>query len=467
LFLTSKGTPKEYIEESLGPSQEAAKVEGAHRVADYRVLFNRAGVMTVEAVQTELAAIKERAERRQPTAKRLEIEAELGRIGREYEAHIERLRAETESPEAVEAQEQMWNDMRDRAAGTIARIAPDMPKGSPAWQVLADRVLAAQGFGSEATTVDQGETISQAAEALYGELQREGVRSTTLEGHRLRVRAFVEHCGDVALANVTRAMASDFLTAMTKGRTNRTVNAYVMTMKCVFKSARNRGRFTGENPFDGQRRKAVAVEREGFTNAEIHKLFAALPLDAAPRKHSPETALPWVVRIAAYTGMRLEEIAQLTVSDIETRGANGAAVTIIDVHNGDAAHHLKNDSSARAVPVHSELVRAGLLDYIRAIKDGPLFPGLKRRASKGGKIGARLGELFRKRLIALGMKREGLCFHSFRHTVGQRLEAAAVMQTDTACVLGHAIAGESYGTYSSGPGLKRLAAVVEAIRYDD
>ena len=47
-----------------------------------------------------------------------------------------------------------------------------------------------------------------------------------------------------------------------------------------------------------------------------------------------------------------------------------------------------------------------------------------------------------------------------------RLEAAAVSQTDAARVLGHTMAGMSYGVYSSGPGLKRLAAVVEAIEYE-
>jgi hypothetical protein len=36
-----------------------------------------------------------------------------------------------------------------------------------------------------------------------------------------------------------------------------------------------------------------------------------------------------------------------------------------------------------------------------------------------------------------------------------------VSQTDAARVLGHTISGMSYGVYSSGPGLKRLAAVVE------
>src|SRR5262249_9022320 len=196
----------------------------------------------------------------------------------------------------------------------------------------------------------------------------------------LRVRAFVDKWGDLPLSSVTGAIASDWLASVANGRSNRTVNNYAMTLQCLFKSARNRGRFEGENPFEDQRRKAGGEKREAFTAAELHKVFTALPLDLAPAKHSPESALPLAVRIAAYTGMRLEEISQLTVADVQTRGSNGGTVTVFDVHNGDDAHHLKNDSSARAVPVHSELVRAGLLDYIRALpQDGLLFPGLKRR----------------------------------------------------------------------------------------
>ena len=42
-----------------------------------------------------------------------------------------------------------------------------------------------------------------------------------------------------------------------------------------------------------------------------------------------------------------------------------STVTVFEIHNGDAAHHLKNESSAHAVPVHGEVVRAGLLGYIR------------------------------------------------------------------------------------------------------
>jgi integrase len=127
---------------------------------------------------------------------------------------------------------------------------------------------------------------------------------------------------------------------------------------------------------------------------------------------------------------------------------------------------LKNESSARLVPVHSALVHAGLLDYVKALPSGPLFPGLTRRKSKGNKVGARVGELFRKKLVALGLKREGLCFHSLRHSAAGALDAAGVPQSDAARILGHAVSGMSYGVYSTGPGLIRLKAVVEQIAYE-
>jgi integrase len=315
----------------------------------------------------------------------------------------------------------------------------------------------------------QTETIGQAAEAWFADMQRDpsaAVRQQTLEGHRLYVRAFVQHAGDIPLANVTRTMAADFLSKIGLDRSNRTLNKYATTLAGVFKSARYRGRFTGDNPFDGQKKKAGGESYVAFEIPELQSLFDSFTFESKP-KYSPATALPWVSLIATYTGMRLEEICQLRAADIREQVANGATVTVIDIHNG-GTNALKNESSVRLVPIHSELVRAGLLAYRDTLpKDGPLFPGLERRASKGGKIGARLGELFRKKLVGLGIKRKGLCFHSLRHTVSGRLEAAGVSQTDAARVLGHTIAGMSYGVYSSGPGLKRLAAVVEEITYPD
>jgi integrase len=479
LFPSGSGKARSYIVEPIGRNYDPAKLERDRRVADYRALFARAALMTRKAIAAELEAIKDRAKGRRATVTLPLLATEL----------LERLRAEREADwkaqhdamlddldEVRQERRRAVYDMYPRANKLADKLAER--QGSPLTHAqlndLADRYLeiveGRRDHGGARLLQDQGETITQASEAWFAEMQRPdaGVRAQTLDGHKLRVRAFVEKCGDIPLASVTRVMASDFLTAIANDRSNRTVNAYAMSLKCVFKSARNRGRFQGENPFEDQRRKAVGEKREAFTAAEVHKLFAAMPVQITPRKHTPETALPWVMRIAAYSGMRLEEIAQLTVKDVQTRSANGGTVVVFDIHNGDSAHHLKNDSSARAIPMHSELVRAGLLDYGQALpQDGLLFPGLKRRESKGGKIGARLGELFRKRLIALDMKRDGLCFHSLRHTVATRLETASVSQTDAARVLGHAIEGMSYGVYSTGPGLKKLAAVVEEISYQE
>jgi integrase len=214
------------------------------------------------------------------------------------------------------------------------------------------------------------------------------------------------------------------------------------------------------------KRKAGGKSYIPFSDEEVKAIFAALPCETKPSKHSPTTALPWIVRIAAYSGMRLEEICQMMTTDIETRGMNGGSVLCFNVHNGDTDHHLKTDSSARVVPVHSELVRTGLLDYMSALpKAGPLFPGLVRRTSKGNKVGARAGELFGKLLIRLDIKKAGKVFHSWRHNVSESLERAGISETDVARILGHSIPGLSFGVYSSGPGLARLKVVVEAITY--
>jgi integrase len=320
-------------------------------------------------------------------------------------------------------------------------------------------------FGSEQNQVAAapiGETVSEAAEAWLASMESQPL---TIDGHRKRVQAFVKHSGDMLLTDVDRAKAWDFLSSLNVSQGTR--NAYQTTLKCVFDHAKDpRGRFTGENPFAFKKKKAKGDSYAPFTIDELRTLFAKLPREIAPARHSPETALPWVAAIALYSGARLEEIAQLKAADIRECSANGATVTVIDVHNG-GTNKLKNETSARLIPVHSELVRLGLLRYRDAVKSGPLFPGLKRRESKGGKVGARLGELFRKKLVALGLKRDGLCFHSFRHTAAGRLDAAEVRQSDAARVLGHAVEGMSFGTYSQeGPGLKQVAATVEKITYE-
>jgi integrase len=437
MFLSGNGKPMSHVVEPLASDYDVAKLKAKQRIAELAAVFDaiKAGAITTPAQAKD--AIRARSAYETELRDRNEAVGRWGEAWREAERRL-----------ALERQA-VWFE-------TYGRFGPG---GEP-----HDRTK------QPAPITTGGETINQAAEAWYAELTRDETtapRDTTLGGHRLRVRAFVDATGDLPLTDVTRVMASDFLDGLKVK--NRTRNQYARTLASVFKSARLRGRYQGEkgqSPFDDQRAKVVGSSYEPFTVDELQKLFDAMPRETKPKKHTPDTALPWVALMALYTGMRLEEVAQLTVADIREETANGARVWCVDVHNG-GSNKLKNETSARLIPIHSELVRLGLLDYMKALKAGPLFPGLTRRASKGNKVGARVGELFRKKLVALDLKCDGLCFHSFRHTVAGRLDAAGVPQSDAARVLGHAVAGMSYGTYSqAGPGLKRVAGVVEQIAYD-
>ena len=81
------------------------------------------------------------------------------------------------------------------------------------------------------------------------------------------------------------------------------------------------------------------------------------------------------------------------------------------------------------------------------------------------KVGPAVSTKFTKWRRKLGLNRQGLCFHSLRHSVSTVLEAAGVAETDVDRLTGHKIKGLSFGVYSR-PAMLRLAEVVEQIHYD-
>jgi len=411
LFLSSKGKPKDRIVEPMGDSLSVAKIRAAQRTAICVEVFEqvRAGVLTDPE----------------------QITAALRGPGKTF-------------AEAVQEARSQWL----AGHGVAASLYPHVPYRD----------------GIERPTT-AGETIGQALEAWIQEMERDKtVQPLTIDGHRRNVNRFIKYAGDIPVNAVDKAKASDFLSSLNVATGTR--RSYAISLKCLFNSAGDRGRFTGkENPFGGKKKKGKSDSYVPFEVPELQKICDNLSCEIAPTKHTPDTALPWVARIALYTGMRLEEIAQLTTADIRQEGDNGATVWVIDVHKRNG-NRLKNDTSVRLVPIHRALVRAGFLDYVKALPPGPLFPGLKRRASKGGKISARLGELFRKLLVRLGIKRKGLCFHSFRHTVGTALDRGRVQESDSAWILGHAHKTESRRTYSEGPGVVHLKDEIDKIVYE-
>jgi integrase len=299
------------------------------------------------------------------------------------------------------------------------------------------------------------ETFADAAAHYLKHELRDGVKPATVAEYRRKIGAFAHK--DKPLRTITRGMAAEFLDGLKV--TKRTRNLYAALFSAVFKSAIRRDKTTA-NPFEEHRLKGVAsVHYKPFTDEEIATLFADAKLEIAPDKHTTLTALPWVSLIAAYSGARREEIAALMGDDIKQTDG----VWYFDIRDG------KTDNAERVVPVHHALIDAGLFKYRDALPPGSrLFPGLRGRASKDGKLAADLGDAFRKWRKRLGITRNGVNFHSFRHTVGDRLRKAGVAKDDRGFLLGHAdvdIQNKVYG--HSGPGLHRLREMVEKIAYVD
>ena len=305
------------------------------------------------------------------------------------------------------------------------------------------------------------ETFSEAFQK-YLATELDGTGGQSISDYERMARVFIDKVGDLPLNKVTDHLAVDFLDKGLLGERKlkpKTRNAYAMLFSAVYKSAIRRKKAVN-NPFDGQRVKAEAVHYEPFTDQELVTLFANAKFEIMPVQYKTSTALPWASLIAAYTGCRLEEVAQLKAADIkETDGI--WFFEFCQDGNG------KTKAATRVVPMHHCLVEAGVLRYRDALPPGStLFPGLRDKKSKPGKLGTRLGGAFGHWRKKLGIGRPRVNFHSFRHTVGDRLRKAGVPEDDRAVLLGHEderITSRVYG--HDGPGLHRLQEIVEWLSY--
>ena len=181
----------------------------------------------------------------------------------------------------------------------------------------------------------------------------------------------------------------------------------------------------------------------------------------------------WVPLIAAYSYMSREEICGLEVVDVVI----DAPIQFFAVQknmtkslDGITAAGLKTKNRNRVVPIHPELLRLGLVEYVTAISaEGhvSLFPELYRsdlKAQGGKRFWA---SSFRYQVDAVAMdlalpatsKGKEADFHSFRTFGGSQFEASDTKQLTVDRILGHAPTGTGPRKYS------RLRFTVEEEQY--
>ena len=185
----------------------------------------------------------------------------------------------------------------------------------------------------------------------------------------------------------------------------------------------------------------------GFTEDE-----AALILRQAEKEKS--LVLRWVPMICAHTGARLSEVCQLRFEDVlEIEG-------IWCVKLDPSAGSLKTDSSERTIPLHPAIVESRFLNFVKAVKKGPLFSDLSvdRFGNRGGTGTKIIGRWVR----GLGLVDKRLSpSHSWRHrfkTLSRRFGLA----TDISEALtGHhrKTVADSYGEFPMSALYRELAKI--------
>jgi integrase len=475
-----KGKPRDKIIEPLSGDLRQAQALRTQRLAYWQAVFERvrtgAPLSAAEIAEESRRAYADTIARSKtlPPVDDIELKAMQAMEDREIERSVGPVIAgiAVERGVTIEPKTDTW-----RALGRALVQAMATAKGLPLPAALANvtnvrRELEAEteapiSFAPQSAPAD-GELFSEALAAHLSDLERSGAARATLTDYRKEGEAFIAFAKDVPIASIKRAQVSDFLDHLAKGgASNRTINKYSGLLAAVIDCAVRRGRFDEDknNPFRDQQRKVETNHYEAFTVEELISLFAKVSFETKPKRYDARSALPWAMAIAAYTGARLEEIAQLRRIDLcKIDGGWCFGIT----PEASVSGRLKNAASHRLVPVHSKLIELGLLKYHAALpRDADrLFPNLPKRVSKGGKFGPAIGESLEWKRLRQETVRPGLNFHSFRHTVTTTLDGVGVSETDAARVVGHAVEGVTFGTYSwRGPGLVRLRDIVEKITY--
>jgi len=135
-------------------------------------------------------------------------------------------------------------------------------------------------------------------------------------------------------------------------------------------------------------------------------------------------------------------------------------VWCIHIREGKEYQRLKNAYSERVIPVHSELIRLGFLDYIESVKGDRIFPML--RITKSNSFSAQVSQWFGLLLKKLDIG-PNKTFHSFRHTFSDALRNEGVDVSLTAALIGHSTGTITYDRYSKRLNPSILVDVVEKI----
>ena len=207
-----------------------------------------------------------------------------------------------------------------------------------------------------------------------------------------------------------------------------TQKKFLQHLSSLYKFAIEELEYTGINPFLGRADSNLVGqknqdEKEPFSETQLKEIFnsplytgcKSISSCSRPGKLVPTNSYKyWLPLIGLYSGMRLQEILQLRIEDIQQY----KGIWVFDLNERGEDQRLKSRQSARRIPIHEDLIELGFLKHVRGLKDGNkerLFHDVKR--AKDGTYSSNASKWFSRYLEKIGIKTEKTSFHSFRHNI--------------------------------------------------
>ena len=413
--------------------------------------------------------------RKDPTIVHAETQIALKRKGVPFDRSSPEFRQA--SLAVLKAHVQAYDAMRARQRGEI--IETPTPKADRGLK-LSDAFEAwKQGGAAKGAKKPNGNTVIEAEQA---------------------VRYFRELHGDIRVGDINREKARELRDAIARvpramplrlrklplrvlleedlsgysPRSATTVNKLLTLLGAIVSQAERDGfldRVLGfANPFGKGIRFTVQEQdapRVLFDRANLQAIFRSPVYSKRlrPVGGCGEAAF-WFPLIGLFSGMRLDEIAQLRICDL--RRDEETRRWCFDV-NRNGGRSTKTLSSIRQIPLHRELVRIGLLRYRQSLIDkgagvkASLWPDVKAKGSRqrSSAWSKWFGRYLRE---TCGVTDTAKVFHSFRHTFKRMTRDAGLPEEVHDALTGHVGNGSVGRSYGRGLSLVPLLVAIDKVR---
>ncbi|MFT4803562.1 MAG: integrase [Psychroserpens sp.] len=227
--------------------------------------------------------------------------------------------------------------------------------------------------------------------------------------------------------------------------------------------------YSKSNPFDGLRlgqrpTTAAHEQRSRWSQGDLNILFSFLYKSVIEKKSKYALTNYYVSLISLYAGLRTSESCQLKVESIKKVDD----IYTFEINDVDENTKLKTLNAYRSIPIHSNLIRLGLLEYVNERQrhgKTMLFDDLPfgHYNDWSKPVGSRFYRIFQKLKFEDNKKPT---LYGLRHTFIDELQQHEVPEHIVAELSGHSKKGITFGRYGKRLNMMLLKEKVELINFE-